>query len=100
MAGKMLMGLAVVLGMFQLVFTVAEPFMGWIEAGQGVHRLLEVTMGRCHDEDQVRPAERDELPVILGHVLDVERGGGLARSFDRGAGDPDDLHLGNVPQAR
>lgn len=25
----------VVLVMFQLVFTVAEPFMGWIEAGQG-----------------------------------------------------------------
>ena len=26
---------AVVLVMFQLVFTVAEPFMGWIEVGQG-----------------------------------------------------------------
>lgn len=28
--------LAVVLGMFQLVFTVAEPFMHWIEAAQGL----------------------------------------------------------------
>ncbi|MGC6486753.1 MAG: ferrous iron transport protein B [Planctomycetota bacterium] len=28
--------LGVVLVMFQLVFTVAEPFMGWIEAGQDV----------------------------------------------------------------
>lgn len=34
--------LGVLFAMFQLVFTVAEPFMGWIEAGQGwVNELVD-----------------------------------------------------------
>lgn len=63
--GPLVLGL-VLIGMFQLVFAVAEPFMGWIEAGQG---LVAAAVEAVVAEGAVRSFLVDGLVNGVGSAL-------------------------------
>jgi len=83
--------LAVVLGMFQLVFTVAEPFMGWIEAGQewltgGVEAITSAGAWQSFLVDGVVNGVGSSLifvpqiALLIAFVAVVEASGYMARA--------------------
>ncbi|MFM1873617.1 MAG: Ferrous iron transport protein [Planctomycetota bacterium] len=82
---------AVLVAMFQLVFTVAEPFMGWIEAGQG---LLEDAVAGVLPDGMLRSFVIDgmingvgsvvifvpQIALLIAFVAAVEASGYMARA--------------------
>jgi ferrous iron transport protein B len=82
---------AVLVAMFQLVFTVAEPFMGWIEAAQG---LLEEAVAGALPDGMLRSFVIDgmingvgsvvifvpQIALLIAFVAAVEASGYMARA--------------------